>query len=313
MSMFGFLNIQKPVGPTSHDIVARVRGLFPRKTKVGHAGTLDPFASGVLVVCVGPATRLASYIQRQPKRYTAQITLGATSSTDDVTGEVRSAEFAVRSEEEDVRNVLARFVGEIQQVPPAHSAVHVNGRRAYQLVREGQTVKLAPRRVRIHDIQLLRYDWPVVEIDVQCGSGTYIRSLARDVGEALGVGGYCSALARTTVGPFTLETSVTPEDVDLSRDLLPPTTGLDLPTVQLDEEQVTRIRHGKAVILPPSSFFNNAERQAEIGIGLPFGVVGTIHSNPQTADDVALLDSSGNLLGIAKPQDQHLQPVKVFV
>lgn len=291
--MFGFLNINKPAGPTSHDVVAKVRRLLPRKTKVGHAGTLDPFASGVLVICVGPATRLAEYVQRQPKRYTAQITLGATSSTDDSEGEVRRLEFAVRSEEKEMETVLMKFKGEIQQVPPAHSAVHVDGQRAYKLAREGETVELPPRPVTIHDIQLLRYDWPLIEIDVRCGSGTYIRALARDIGRALGVGGYCSALTRTAVGEFALEQAVSLHDLDLSRDLLPPTTSLDLPTVQLEEDQIARIRHGKKTMLSPSSISNGAA--------------------PHTTVEVALLDKAGNLLALARLEEQHLQPTKVLL
>ncbi len=288
INMFGFINIHKPVGPTSHDIVNQVRLPIRKLAKVGHAGTLDPFASGVLVVCVGPAVRLAEYVQRQPKRYTAQITLGATSDTDDITGQVLpSAKFEVRSAKEEVEDVLKRFVGVIQQIPPAHSAVHVAGRRAYQLAREGETLHLPPRPVTIHDIQLLRYDWPVVEIDVHCGSGTYIRSIARDVGEALGVGGYCSALVRTAVGPFTLDNAVPLEDVNLTRDLLPATMALDIPLVYLDDEQAGRIRYGKTVT--PSA---GAEMLQ--------------------AEEVALLDPSGHLLALAKPDEMRYQPTKVF-
>lgn len=291
--MFGFLNINKPAGPTSHDIVNRVRLRLGRKAKVGHAGTLDPFASGVLVVCVGPAVRLAEYVQRQPKRYTAQITLGATSDTDDVMGEVRSiedpigTECKVRSSEENVRNILPRFIGTIQQVPPAHSAVHVNGQRAYKLAREGEILTLSPRPVTIHSLELLHYDWPTAEIDVRCGSGTYIRALARDVGGTLGVGGYCSALTRTAVGPFTLETAVKLEDMNPSRDLLPPTTGLDLPAVRLAEDQAARVRYGKTVTPPADTPLPRAE-------------------------EVALLDEAGNLLALARPDNQHYQPTKVF-
>ncbi|MBN1942182.1 MAG: tRNA pseudouridine(55) synthase TruB [Phycisphaerae bacterium] len=286
--MFGFLNVNKPAGPTSHDVVAWIRRLLPRKTKVGHAGTLDPFASGVLVVCVGPATRLAEYVQRRAKRYTARITLGATSTTDDAQGDVQPTGCEIPCSGIDVQNVLPRFVGKVRQVPPAHSAVHVAGRRAYQLARAGQDVPLSPRTVAIQMIRLLRYDWPTLDIDVRCGGGTYIRALARDIGEALGVGGYCSSLTRTAVGPFVLETAVGLDDVDPARDLLPSTVGLDIPTIWLGEEQVAHLRHGRRVAV-------------------------AFDALPAGATEVALLDKAGRLLAVAKTEGEGIvQPSKVF-
>jgi tRNA pseudouridine55 synthase len=304
--MFGFFVIDKPPGPTSHDIVASVRRRAGRGVKIGHAGTLDPFARGVLVVCAGQATRLADYVQAQPKRYRAVVRLGATSTTDDPDGEVTptpsgpgSPKVADRGEltaplgcpkpdEADVRRVVAGFVGKIDQVPCSHSAVHVEGRRAYTLARAGREVSLPSRPVVIHAIDVLRWDWPELELDVRCGSGTYIRALARDIGAALQVGGYCQALTRTAVGTFDLTRAVAPDALDPARDILPPTLALgDMPRVVLDESQLARLRNGNLIDLP----------------------------EPALGEEIALLDSQGNLLALAQPRAGgcKLQPTKVFL
>ena len=285
-AMFGLLNVHKPPGPTSHDIVAAVRRLAGRGVKVGHAGTLDPFAGGVLVVCVGAATRLADYVQRQPKRYTAGIVLGVTSTTDDSEGEI-AADPAVRAAPQDaVLEAIARFVGEIEQVPPAHSAVHVDGRRAYKLARAGERVNLKPRTVSVHAIELLDYDFPHLELDVRCGSGTYIRALARDIGAALGVGGYCGHLTRTEVGPFTIDAATPPDRLDLSRDLADPLLAVqDMPRVTVSPPQADLIRTGRRVR----------------------------HAHAPDHGEVAVVDDAGRLLAIAAVVDGGaLQPTKVF-
>jgi len=283
--MFGFLNVRKPPGPTSHDIVAHVRRLVGREVKVGHAGTLDPFAEGVLVICVGPATRLASYVQAAPKRYLAEITLGATSTTDDREGELTHTPDAAPPVEPDVQNVLTSFVGPIQQVPPAHSAVHVNGRRAYKLARAGEDVQLAPRPVTIHGIVLVCYEYPLLTIDVRCGSGTYIRSLARDVGTALGAGGYCSKLTRTEVGPFHLDTAKSPDALNPQGDLLPPLVALDsLEKLTVDDEGTAKLLLGQAVRIPDDT---------------PCG-------------EVAAVAPDGRLIAIVSAEPGALRPKKVF-
>jgi tRNA pseudouridine55 synthase len=283
--MFGFLNVHKPPGPTSHDIVAQVRRLAGRKVKVGHAGTLDPFAEGVLVICVGPATRLASYVQAAPKRYVAEITLGATSTTEDSEGEIAPTPDAAPPSEAAVRTALAGFAGDIQQVPPAHSAVHVNGRRAYKLARAGEDVQLPPRPVTVHEIALVRYAYPLLTIDVRCGSGTYIRSLARDIGAALGAGGYCSKLTRTEVGLFHLDAAKTPDDLDPEADMLPPLIALEsLEKVVVDEEGVAKLLLGQSVSLPDNA---------------PCG-------------EVAAVGPDGRLLALASAEPGRLRPSKVF-
>lgn len=291
--MFGFINVNKPPGPTSFAAVAAVKRLVGRKTKVGHAGTLDPFARGVLVICMGGATRLASYVQAAPKRYLASVTLGATSTTDDVEGRITADPQAEPPDADTVRQAVMEFVGAIDQVPPAFSAVHVQGQRAYQLARNGNAPRLQARPVTIHAIDVVRYAYPLLELDVRCGSGTYIRSLARDIGAAVGTGGYCTSLTRTEVGPFTLAGAAALHEVDPTRDIVSPLVALGhMPTITLDEAQVARIATGRAL----------AREE------LP------THS-AREADEIALVDADGNLLAVAKPSSDRsvIKPVKVFV
>ncbi|MHC4981728.1 MAG: tRNA pseudouridine(55) synthase TruB [Planctomycetota bacterium] len=276
--MFGLLNIHKPPGPTSHDIVAQVRRLLGKKTKVGHAGTLDPFAEGVLVVCVGAATRLADYVQAYPKQYTAEVMLGATSSTDDVEGEITETPNAKAAGEENVREALQGFVGEVEQTPPAHSAVHLGGERAYKLARRGETPDLQPRPVTIHSIELLEYEYPALQIDVRCGSGTYIRSLARDIGSALGVGGYCSALTRTAIGPFKLKEAVSPQQLDPQRDLISPLAALErLEKIAVDEKDVRKLIKGQNIFIKDSGALRPGEEVAAVGPQGRLIAIGAIH------------------------------------
>lgn len=287
--MFGFLNIDKPSGPTSHDIVARIRKLAPPRTKVGHTGTLDPFATGVLVVCVGPATRLAEYVQRTPKRYTAEITLSATSTTDDPEGEISEAPPPENPPSPDeLRRVVCRYVGRIQQTPPAHSAVHVDGQRAYRIARAGERVRLASREVVIYEIDVLSYEYPHLSIDVRCGAGTYIRALGRDIGADLGVGGYCSKLMRTEVGPFRIGGAIPIDELDPARDLLDPLTALeDLPRVVAGPDQARRLANGNPIEL-------------SVDINGP---------------EAAVVDEDARLLAIAAVDgEKHtLNPAKVFL
>ena len=197
----------------------RPGGATLRKVKVGHAGTLDPLASGVLVVCVGAATRLIEYVQRMPKTYRARVRLGATSDTDDADGTIAEAIDPPIPGEADLRAVLASQVGVIEQVPPEFSAIKVAGERAYDLARAGREVVLKARPVTVHRVELLDYDWPRLELEVDCGAGTYIRSIARDVGQALGCGGLIEVLTRTKIGPVTGRgTPLDPMRLDPGRD-----------------------------------------------------------------------------------------------
>ena len=248
LKMFGLFNINKPAGITSHDVVFRVRKMLPRRVKVGHAGTLDPFASGVLVILVGGATRLASFVQTKDKRYLAGITLGAFSDTDDTESPPKPVASAHAPDENRVKEALSHFVGTIMQRPPAHSAISVGGFRAYKLAREGQALDLPPREVKIHTLDIVKYAYPSLTIDIRCGSGTYVRSLARDIGTELGVGGYCSSLTRTAVGDFTVENAVDLEDFVPERHLIDAREAVvGLNVVELDSAEVENIILGRWV------------------------------------------------------------------
>jgi tRNA pseudouridine55 synthase len=207
------LALNKSLGVSSAHALNQLKRLFPRGTKIGHAGTLDPLATGVLVVLLGRATKLSDRLMAGDKGYVGTIRLGATSATDDAEGPIVASENATPVQESALRAALATFVGEIQQKAPAISALKIAGKRASDRVRAGETIELKVRTIRIDRIELKSYAWPEATIEVACGKGTYIRSIARDVGEALGVGGYLSALMRTRVGPITLQQSATLEQL----------------------------------------------------------------------------------------------------
>jgi tRNA pseudouridine55 synthase len=259
MKDFGLILVDKPVGPTSHRVVHRVRqGTGIRK--VGHAGTLDPRASGLLVLCLGAATRLSEYLSSSSKCYEAVIRFGATTRTYDGDGEVihRSTEIPTR---EQVDAGLKSFTGEIQQVPPPFSAVKVAGRRAYDLARSGKEVDLGPRRVTIYALHVRDYQPPDLALDIDCSAGTYIRSLAHDLGERLGCGGYLAALRRTKAGTFTLSEAATLDQLEHAfldgtwpAFVRPATEALpEFAQLQFDAEQVDRIRLGHSVAASPGS------------------------------------------------------------
>jgi tRNA pseudouridine55 synthase len=208
----GLVVVDKPGGMTSHDVVARVRRLAGTR-KVGHAGTLDPMATGVLVLGVNRATRLLGHLTLADKRYDATVRLGVTTTTDDADGEVVETRPTDGVTEDAVRSALAAFVGEIDQVPSAVSAIKVDGKRAYARVRAGEEVDLPARRVTVHALEVTAVDLPRVELAVHCSTGTYVRSIARDLGASLGVGGHLTALRRTTAGPFGLGDAHTLEEL----------------------------------------------------------------------------------------------------
>lgn len=213
LPLAGILNVDKPAGISSARVVSVVKRLLPRRTKIGHAGTLDPFATGVLLLLVGKATRLCERLMDHPKVYDATLRLGATTVTDDPESPEQVMEDAPMPDAAQVVKAVSGFVGTIMQTPPVYSAMKVGGRRAYDLARRGEAVKLEARPVRIDAIDVLAYDWPTLRLSVRCGRGTYIRSLARDIGQALGTGAYLTALRRTAVGPFRPDEAVSLEQL----------------------------------------------------------------------------------------------------
>ena len=255
MSYFGLLNLNKPPGITSRDAVDRVVRIVGKKIKVGHAGTLDPLAAGVLVVCIGPATRLIDRVQQMPKRYRGTFLLGRTSDTEDVEGIVTELPDAVAPPRAELQTAAAAMVGTIQQRPPAYSALKVAGRRAYKMARRGETLELKPRPITIYSLDILDYDYPKLTLDIRCGSGTYVRSLGRDLAERLGTGAVMSELVRTEIGQFHVEqagelTDLTPDTV-ASQMLSPLTAVPDLPVITLTDDQIHRIVNGRTLSLAP--------------------------------------------------------------
>jgi tRNA pseudouridine55 synthase len=211
--MDGFINLFKPRGMTSSDAVVAVRRVLPRGIKVGHGGTLDPDAAGVLPICAGKAARLFDYIIDKQKAYVAELTLGVVTDTQDSGGAILSRS-PVSASESDVRLAALRFIGDIEQIPPAFSAIHIDGKRLYDLARAGQAPVLQPRRVRVESIEYIRQTAPDKHmLRVLCGKGVYIRAICHDIGALLGCGGHMSMLTRTAAGIFAIEDSVTLEEL----------------------------------------------------------------------------------------------------
>lgn len=255
MTRSGILNVNKEPGWTSFQVVALVRNGSGIR-KVGHAGTLDPAATGVLLVCLGQATRVSEYLMELPKTYQAQIVLGIATDTYDADGRPLSTGDFTGITEDRLSAALLRFVGDIQQVPPSFSAVKVGGQPAHRLARKGQQPTLKARSRRIDSIDLLSFAPPVVEIEVHCGKGTYIRSLAHDLGRHLGCGAHLGSLTRTQVGPFSLDIAITLSELQQAlgngtwkAHLLPIDSGLaNIPSLTLKDDDARSIRHGRPLL-----------------------------------------------------------------
>ena len=250
----GVLVIDKPTGMTSHDVVNIVRrGTGIRRA--GHTGTLDPRASGVLVILVGPAVRLSEYISASDKRYQAIIRMGTATDTYDAEGAFTRDEVTVDVTEEQFEAELKKFEGEVEQTPPAYSAVKINGRKAYEMARKGEEVEIEPRMIQVHHLEVLEWATPEVVVDVHCSSGTYIRSLANDLGEVLGCGAYLVGLRRTKNGRFSLRDAVPLRKLkeafeagDWYKHIIPAAESLsDWPSVVLSPDEVETLRHGQRV------------------------------------------------------------------
>jgi tRNA pseudouridine55 synthase len=259
----GILVVDKPVGLTSHDVVDVIRrGINIRRA--GHTGTLDPRASGVLVILVGPAVRLSEFVSAADKRYQAILRLGGSTDTYDADGKFTKEakpDAALDITESQFNEVLQRYVGEIEQTPPAYSAVKVHGRKAYEMAREGEEVDLTPRKIQVYHLEILEWAPPEVVIDVHCSSGTYVRSLANDVGNALGCGAYLVGLRRTKSGRFTLR-EATPlrklQDAFTAGNwyqyLIPAAEALaEWPAVELSPDAVEEVKHGHRVKAAPDA------------------------------------------------------------
>jgi tRNA pseudouridine55 synthase len=253
---FGLIVVDKPVGPTSHSVVNLVRrGTGVRK--VGHAGTLDPRASGVLVLCLGPATRLSEYLSSGTKHYQAVVRFGRSTDTYDADGQV-VRETGRAPERAEIEGVLSEFTGDLQQVPPAYSAIKLHGKKAYQLARAGEEVDLEPRQVTIYALKAVDYQPPDLSLDVECSAGTYIRSLAHDLGERLSTGAHLAALRRTQAGPFSLSQAVTLAELEAAfgdrswtEYVLPAAAGLpDMPLVSVDSDELELVRFGRPLPAP---------------------------------------------------------------
>ena len=296
----GILVVNKPPGPTSHDVVALVRRLAATK-RVGHGGTLDPFAGGVLPIFLGHATRVVEYHLGDTKRYRATICFGGSSSTDDLEGEITPSDGAAPTRDA-AESALAAMVGVVSQRPPAYSAIKVGGRRAYALARAGETIVLAEREVTLHELTMTDWDGsdpdrPIAIVDVTCSAGTYVRAIARDLGEAVGSAAYLGALSRMASGPFELEAAIPLDDIraaaaDGPEGLLPILRPLDdgldaFPTIELTEEELTAVARGQFV---------------RPGAGIP-----------GHAEHYRLRAPDGRLAAIATADGTRLAPEKVFV
>ncbi|MEK6248764.1 MAG: tRNA pseudouridine(55) synthase TruB [Planctomycetales bacterium] len=249
--MFGLINVNKPAGITSRRVVDQIQRLV-RPAKAGHAGTLDPLATGVLVVCVGQATRLIEYVQQMKKEYRGTFLLGCSSPSEDTESEVTHLDDPLIPTLQQIQQAIGQWTGLILQRPPAFSALKVGGRRAYQLARQGQLDPLPPRELTIYQLRVVDYQYPKLVLDITCSSGTYIRSLGRDLAETLGTQAVMSALARTAIGGFRLEDACQTELLDqqsLRQNILPSARAIEgLPVFDLTPVDTEELRYGRPII-----------------------------------------------------------------
>ncbi len=288
------MNINKPAGWTSHDVVQKVRGIL-REMRVGHTGTLDPLATGVLVLCVGRATRIARYLEATDKEYRGTMRLGVVTDTLDADGTVLERRDYKPPQEEDIRRAMKLFTGHILQRPPAYSAVKVSGVPSHRLARRGQAQPLEPRPVTVFSLELTGYNDPLVHFRVSCSKGTYVRTICADLGEELGAGGHLLNLERTRVGAFTVEKALSLEalaalvaESGRDRSLTPVDAALgDMPALTVGDREALRIVHGNAVPVLP----------------LP---------GEMTGIPLRVRDESGRLLAIGIAREGKLRPEVVF-
>lgn len=287
MSFDGIVLVDKPEGPTSHDIVAMARRIYGTR-KVGHAGTLDPMATGMLVLGIGKATRLLGYFTASDKEYLATIRLGQATNTDDAQGEIQSSVSTQNISDDEILNAIREFRGPIMQVPSSVSAIKINGKRAYARVREGEDVEIPPREVMIHDFEVfsIEHHDEIVDVRVRvvCSAGTYIRALARDLGNLLKVGGHLTELRRIRSGKFTQMRTIsdienTPTVIDL-----PDAIKLTFPTVQITGDDIKRAKNGMRVAIPV----------------------------PMSERVVGVFSDTGEVISLSENTDSELMPLVVF-
>jgi tRNA pseudouridine55 synthase len=283
--MFGFLVLNKPAGISSRTALDRIERLV-RPHKFGHAGTLDPLATGVLVAAIGPATRLIQYVQASPKFYHGQFRLGVESPSEDIESELTPVAGAAEVTESQLARVLPQFIGTIQQMPPAFSALRVNGQRAYRLARKGREVPLQPRPIEIHRLEMTRFEYPDFDLAIECGSGTYVRSLGRDLGRAVGSGAVMTGLQRTAIGPFDLASAIDPEQEtqeSVQAKLIPAAFALNqLETVVVSADQIAGFRNAVPIDISPAPASDE------------------VASDEVASDEVAAVDSAGRLIAVLR-------------
>ena len=283
--MFGFLNIYKPQGKTSHDVVAILRRITKIK-QIGHTGTLDPFAEGVLPLCIGKSTRLIEYLE-DDKAYIGTVQFGKSTTTYDIEGE----EVNISDEKislEDLENSLPNFHGEIKQLPPIYSAIKVNGKKLYEYARKGEEVEIKPREVNIHKLEVVNFneEKQTAELLIECSKGTYIRSIAHDLGEALGCNGHLVKLVRIKAGQFKIENSIKLDDLEsieqVSKKLIYPLEYLNYPKYELNEEEKNKVSHGMSL-------------------------------NVNLSDGITILTFNNELIAVANIENKKAKMLKVFI
>ncbi|QDT28096.1 tRNA pseudouridine(55) synthase TruB [Gimesia panareensis] len=256
LQLSGLLSVNKPQDVTSRQVVNQFQKLV-HPARIGHAGTLDPLATGVLVLCIGQATRLIRFVQDQPKEYIGEFVLGKRSDTDDITGEVVDTPDCPVIEREQLEHYLSNYRGSIEQIPPQYSAVHIDGRRAYDLARRGESFEIEPRTVDVYELEVSEFEFPRFQLRIVCGSGTYIRSIGRDLGEDLGVGATMTSLVRTRIGEFNLDSSLSlekpPTLETITAHLQPPIRAVPhLPHYQCDARELRALRLGQKLTCDPA-------------------------------------------------------------
>jgi tRNA pseudouridine55 synthase len=314
----GLVIVAKSAGMTSHDVVARIRKLAGTK-RVGHAGTLDPMATGVLVIGIEKATRLLGHLALTEKAYSATIRLGQSTVTDDAEGEVLpqadNAAAANDVSQEALRAAIVGLTGEIEQVPPKVSAIKVNGQRAYHLTRTGAAPELKARTVTVWRLDLLGVrpagDLLDVDVDVTCSSGTYIRAIARDLGAALGTGGHLTALRRTRVGPYTIDAAKTLDQLADHFDYVPlaKAAAEAFPALRLDERETWLLSHGVRLAAP----WRAAAGREPVALSSEGTMAHSTDPNLAGRTPIAAFGPDGSLIALVAAQEGHLQPLAVFV